>query len=132
MGVLQKARRLQSRSRGQPFAGYAVGDGFGDVDAAGLGCAVEIGEGAGDLHDAVIGAGGEFHLVGSVAQELKAAGIDIGNLFDQRGRAMRVGGDAGDAERCVTLRLDMARGGDAFGDAGASARRGGSGSGRPA
>ena len=108
-----RAVRLEKLCRGrQPLAGNAVGNRLGDMDAAGLRRAVEIGQRAGNLHDAVIGARRKLHPVGGIAQQLQPSGIDIRDLFDQCRRAVVVGGDALYRELCVTLGLDRAGGSD--------------------
>src|SRR3954464_14642950 len=80
--------------------------------------AVEIGERAGDLEDAVEAAGREPHGVGRLAHEGEAVPVGTGDLLDQRRRAGGVGGDALDAERGEALRLHPPRRGDAPGDLG--------------
>ena len=63
----------------------AVGDGFHDVGLADLDACVEVGDGAGHLEDAVVGAGTHVHALHGVLQLLKAGGVGLCILVEQRG-----------------------------------------------
>ena len=56
----------------------AVADGFHDVVVADGGGGFEVGDGACDLEDAVVGAGAHVHAVHGVAQLLESGGVGLG------------------------------------------------------
>ena len=73
----------------------AVGDGFHDVVVEDVGGAFEVGDGAGDFEDAVVGPGAHVHALHGVAQLLEASGVGLG-VFVQQGRGhLGVAVDAG-------------------------------------
>ena len=62
----------------------AVADGFHDVVLADGDAAFEVGDGAGNFQDAVVGAGAHVHLGDDLAQLLHAFGVGFG-VFVQQG-----------------------------------------------
>ena len=77
---------LLRRSTHGPIEG-AVLDRLGDVgggDGVGAG---EVGDGAGDLEDAGVGAGGEAEPVGDELQHPVAGGVRLAELPDEAGGA---------------------------------------------
>jgi len=56
---------------------------------------VEVGEGAGDLEDAVVGAGGEIEVVHRLLQQGVGLGFELAVLADELGGHGAVGGDSG-------------------------------------
>ena len=73
----------------------AVGDGFHDVGLADLDAGVEVGDGAGDLEDTVVGAGAHVHAGDGLAQLCHALGVGLGILVQQRGGHLGVAVHAG-------------------------------------
>ncbi len=71
-------------------------DGFEEVIGGDVWVGGEVGEGAGDLEDAVVGAGREVHLVHGVFEEVAAVVVEGGVEFHDAGRH---GGVAGDLRR---------------------------------
>ena len=63
----------------------AVGDGFHDVVVEDVGAGFEVGDGAGDFEDAVVGPRTHVHAIHGVAQLLEAGGVGLG-VFVQQGR----------------------------------------------
>ena len=59
--------------------------------AAMVSAAVEIGDGAGDLEDAVVGAGGEVHVVHGLLEQDGALAVDLAVLADELGWQGAVG-----------------------------------------
>lgn len=82
------------------------------------GGAIEIGDGARELEDAMIAARRQGEALGGFAHERLRARIDRSQLLDRAGRRGGVGGDAGETDRRIALGLDRAGGGDAAGDFG--------------
>lgn len=93
------------------------------METADPGLAVEIGEGAGDLQNAMEAAGGEAHGVGRLADELDAVAVRASRLLKRRRGAGRVGGDAVEPQRGVALLLQAARRRDTGSDLGRAFRR---------
>ena len=56
-----KRRALQVRAHIAWSVEVAVGDGFHDVVVEDIGAGLEVGDGAGDFEDAVVGASGHVH-----------------------------------------------------------------------
>lgn len=102
-------------------AGQAEACGFGDVVAQDVGVPFEIGNGAGDAHDAVIAACGEAETVCHFDQERAALGIGGGDAFEFF--PFEIGIEAGRAIGAVGL--GFAGAGDAGSDGGGSVARGG-------
>ncbi len=63
----------------------AVGDGFHDVVVEDVGAGFEVGDGAGDFEDAVVGPGTHVHAFHGVFEFLQAGGVGLG-VFVQQGR----------------------------------------------
>ena len=90
-------------------------DGFEDLVAGDLLFPSEIGQGAGDFQNAVVGAGGEVHLLHGVLQVAGAFGIELAvsaNLTSAHG------GVGGEFVGFESADLDVTRGGDALPDRG--------------
>ena len=94
----------------------AVGDGFADVAGEDVGGGVEVGDGAGDAEDAVVGAGRHVVAVHSGAQEAHGGVVEAAML------AQHLAGHLGVAvyARVVAeaVGLDGACGDDALADGG--------------
>ena len=73
----------------------AVGDGFHDVVVEDVGAGLEVGDGAGDFEDAVVGPGTHVHAFHGVAQLLQAGGVGLGVLVEQGRGHLGVAVDAG-------------------------------------
>ena len=73
----------------------AVGDGFHDVGLADLDAALEVGDGAGYLEDAVVGSRAHVHAGDGLAQLGHALGVGLGVLVQQRGGHLSVAVHAG-------------------------------------
>ena len=73
----------------------AVGDGFHDVVIEDVGGAFEVGDGAGDFEDAVVGTGRHVHAFHGVFQFLKASGVGLGVFVQQGWGHLGVAVDAG-------------------------------------
>lgn len=113
------AATARSRHCRHSIADDAIGNRLRQMNAADDRGLVQIGQRAGDLEDAVVAAGGEAHLFRGVAQELEAAGIGFGDLFDERHRGARIARHPAHAETGETVDLQGAGAGDAAGDGGA-------------
>ena len=99
----------------------AVGDGFHDVVGEDVVGAFEVGDGAGDFKDAVVGAGTHVHAVHGVAELLEAGGVGLG-VFVEQGRGHL--GVAVDARFILEAALlQHPRGHDALADGGAGFAR---------
>ena len=95
----------------------AVGDGFHDVVVEDVGGAFEVGDGAGDLEDAVVSPRAHVHAFHGVAQFLQAGGVGFG-VFVQQGRGhLGVAVDAGLVLEAAFL--EHPGGNDALADGGA-------------
>src|ERR1700730_9730277 len=71
----------------------AVLDGFAEVAGLDIFVGVEVGDGAGDFEDAVVGAGGKTEAGDGVLEQFFAVGVD-GTIFsDHFGEHLRVGID---------------------------------------
>lgn len=103
----------------------AVADGFADVGGEDAGLAGEVGDGAGDLEDAVIGAGAHVEACHGVAQHAERLALGAGVGVEQTRVHLGVAEDAGLV--AVALGLDEAGGGDALADGGARLAGGGRG-----
>ena len=86
----------------------AIGDGFVDVVLLDGGGGFEVGDGAGHLEDAVVGAGTHVEALHGVAQLLKAGGVGLGPLVEQRRGHLGVAVHT--AHVLETLRLYLAGG----------------------
>ena len=95
----------------------AVGDGFHDVVVEDVGGAFEVGDGAGDLEDAVVGASRHVHAVHGVAKLLEAGGVGLG-VFVQEGRG-HLGVAVDDWFVLEAALLEHPRGDDTLADGGA-------------
>ena len=73
----------------------AVGDGFHDVVVEDVGAGLEVGDGAGDFEDAVVGAGAHVHAFHGVAKFFQAGGVGFGVFVEQGGGHLGVAVDAG-------------------------------------
>ena len=73
----------------------AVGDGFHDVVVEDVGGAFEVGDGAGDFEDAIVGAGAHVHAFHGVLQLLQTGGVGLGVFVEQGRRHLGVAVDAG-------------------------------------
>ena len=61
----------------------AVGDGFHDVVVEDVGAGFEVGDGAGDFEDAVVGAGAHVHALHGVAKLFQAGSVGLGVFVEQ-------------------------------------------------
>ena len=94
----------------------AVGDGFHDVVVEDVGGAFEVGDGAGDFEDAVVGSRAHVHAFHRVLQLRQAGGVGLG-VFVQQGRGhLGVAVDAGFVLEAALLQHP--RGDDALADGG--------------
>ena len=75
----------------------------------------EVGQGAGDAHDAVIAAGGKFERVDGLGEERQARRVGARDRFQKFAVGFDVGADRLAGE---TAALNVARGADAGGDFG--------------
>ena len=100
----------------------AVGDSFHDVVVEDVGAGFEVGDGAGDLEDAVVGPRGHVHALHGVAQLLEAGGVGLGVFVQQGWGHLGVAVDAGFV--LETALLQHPRGDDALADGGAGFARG--------
>ena len=105
-----------SGCRWHALPGNPVGYGLGEMDAADLIRSVEIGERACDLQNSMIGAGGEFHLLGCIRQKPASAFIRRCDGLHQSGGALGVVGLRRKAKSGVSLGLHAS----CFDDAGAN------------
>ncbi len=80
-------------------------DGLGDVVGLNGFCGVEIGDGAGDFQDAVIGAGTKIQITHGGAEDLFGSGFHPANLM--KGFAAHVGIAVGAGLVLVALLLDF-------------------------
>ena len=78
------APRISSGRRDHAVTAGPPAQGFGEVETADPRGAVEIGEGARDLEDAVIGAGGKPEFLGRLGEELGPTGIGAGSSMLSR------------------------------------------------
>lgn len=98
-------------------------DGFGEVFGEDMVSLFEVGDGAGEFDEAVVGAGGEAHGGNGVAQEVFAGLVEGAELAEERGihfgisedvfpRKTRTLNDTGtfDARADIEARLGVARG----------------------
>ena len=94
----------------------SVADGFGDVVALDILLTGEVGDGAGDLDDALVGSGGEVEVGHGTLQHLIAWSVELGVLMKQGGIHLGVAMDALDA--LVPLLLNLPRFDDTLTDGG--------------
>jgi hypothetical protein len=76
---------------GAPQRLAAIAQSFGDMDAADLLGAIEIGERAGDAKRAVIAACAERESIGRIAQQRQPRGLGRGDFLKQRSVAFGIG-----------------------------------------
>src|SRR5262249_18322359 len=93
--------RVKLRHLPDVFGQRPVGQGFGEVKATDLFGAVEIGERAGDAQHAMIAARRKAHGLGGVAQELLALRVRPRDLFQKRGRRLRIWANSRQARRAI-------------------------------
>ena len=86
-----------------------VGQRFGQMKPFDGLRSVEIGNGAGDFQAAVIAAGTQPELVGSLLHQGGAGRIQHGNLFEQRRRTGGIGGDVGPSKLFEPVFLPLPR-----------------------
>ena len=79
-----------------------------------VGGAFEVGNGAGDFEDAVVGAGAHVHALHGVAQFLEAGGVGLGVFVEQGGGHLGIAVDAGFVLEAALLQHP--RGDDALAD----------------
>ena len=72
----------------------AVADGFHDVVVLDAVAAFEVGDGAGDLQDAVVGAGAHVHAFHGVAKLFQTSGVGLGVFVEQRRDYLSIAVDA--------------------------------------
>ena len=94
----------------------AVGYGFHDVVVEDVGGAFEVGDGAGDFEDAVVGASAHVHALHGVAKLLEAGGVGLGVFVEQGRGHLGVAVDAGFILEAALLQHP--RGDDALADSG--------------
>ena len=87
-----------------------------------VGAGFEVGDGAGALEDAVVGAGRHVHAVRGVAEFLQAGGVGLGVFVEQGRGHLGVAVDAGFVLEAAFLQHP--RGDDALADGGAGFARG--------
>jgi hypothetical protein len=90
-------------------------DGFGDVVCLDLVAILEVGHGAGDAQDPVIGAGGEPDAGDGILHLFLGFGIQFAEAAQSARRHLRI---AVDAERLEALALQVARSKDALANRG--------------
>jgi hypothetical protein len=95
---------------------------FGEMNATHALVAVEVGEGAGDLHDPMKSAGRQAHGVGRVSDERKAVAVRAGDLFEEGRRAGGVRGDPLEPQARVAAGLAVVGDGDPRRDFGRALR----------
>ena len=95
-GIIGCVSRLRAMDLGPEVAVEgSEADGFQDVVGADGGALGEVGEGAGDFEDAVVGAGGEVHVVHGVLKVGAAFGVELAMGFHLPGVHGAVDVDAG-------------------------------------
>ncbi len=94
----------------------AVGDGFHDVVVKDVGAGLEVGDGAGDFEDAVVGPRAHVHAFHGVFQFLQASGVGLGVFVEQGRGHLGVAMDAGFVLEAALLQHP--RGDDALADGG--------------
>ena len=115
--ALAGGKKLQAGAQVGGAVEVAVGDGFHDVVVEDVGAGFEVGDGAGDFEDAVVGAGAHVHAFHGVAKFLQASGVGLG-VFVQEGRGhLGVAVDAGFVLEAALLQHPG--GNDALADGGA-------------
>ncbi len=72
----------------------AIADGLGDVLALNLLAAGEVGDGAGHLEDAAVGAGREFEVLHGRAKHVEAGGVGLCELVEHSLAHLCIGVDA--------------------------------------
>ena len=82
-----------------------------------VGAGFEVGDGAGDFEDAVVGAGGHVHALHGVAKLFQAGGVRLGVFVEQGGGHLGVAVDAGFVLEAALLQHPG--GDDALADGGA-------------
>ena len=95
----------------------AVGDGFHDVVVEDVGGAFEVGDGAGDFEDAVVGPRAHVHALHGVAKFFQAGGVGLGVFVEQGRGHLGVAVDAGLVLEAALL--NGTSGDDALADGGA-------------
>ena len=81
-----------------------------------VGAGLEVGDGAGDFEDAVVGAGTHVHAFHGVLQLLQAGGVGLGVFVEQGRRHLGVAVDAGFVLEAALLQHSV--GDDALADGG--------------
>ena len=81
----------------------AVLNGLGDMLGADVGLAVEVGDGAGELYDAVVGAGGKAETLHGHLEEAGAGIVEPAVLFEQGGGHLGIAMDAGIGGEALAL-----------------------------
>ena len=115
--ALAGGKKLQAGALVGGAVEVAVGDGFHDVVVKDVGTGLEVGDGAGDFEDAVVGSGGHVHALHGVAKFFQAGGVRLG-VFVQQGRGhLGVAVDAGFVLEAAFLQ--HSGGDDALADGGA-------------
>ena len=80
-------------------------DGLEDVVGAELPCPGEIGDGAGDLENAIVGAGGEVEGLHRLFEKLGTLGVDGAVLTHNLGTHIGVGADVGKFGKAGALEI---------------------------
>ncbi len=120
--ALAGGKKLQACALVGGAVEVAVGDGFHDVVVEDVGAGLEVGDGAGDFEDAVVGPCAHVHAFHGVAKLFQAGGIGLG-VFVQEGRGhLGVAVDAGFVLEAALLEHPSSD--DALADGGAGLARG--------
>ena len=112
-GVDHRSTPLVSRRPAHFVRKRTIGQRFGEMDAADLFRAVEVGERSCHPQHAVIAAGGEPHGVGRIAQQRKSARVRPRDILEHRAVRGGVGADVRQPDCSVALDLDRAGARDA-------------------
>ena len=115
--ALAGGKKLQAGALVGGAVEVAVGDGFHDVVVEDVGGAFEVGDGAGDFEDAVVGSRAHVHALHGVFQFLEAGGVGLGVFMEQGRRHLGVAVDAGFVLEAALLQHPG--GDDALADGGA-------------
>ena len=120
--TLAGGKKLQVGAEVGGAVEVAVGDGFHDVVVEDVGGAFEVGDGAGDLEDAVVGSRAHVHALHGVAEFLEAGGVGLGVFVEQGRGHLGVAVDTGLVLEAAFL--EHPGGDDALADGGTGFTRG--------
>ena len=120
--ALAGGKKLQAGAQVGGAVEVAVGDGFHDVVVEDVGGAFEVGDGAGDFEDAVVGSRAHVHAFHGVAKLFQAGGVGLGVFVEQGWGHLGVAVDAGLVLEAALLQHPG--GNDALADGGRGFARG--------